>query len=1083
MKCAGCAFEAPADFSFCPKCGRKLAAHCSSCGAETSPEFAFCPRCGAGLGAQPAAPGAPSGAPEPAREAESDRRLATILFADLSGFTSISEGLDPEDVRALQNDLLDTLRSTLDRYEAFVEKFVGDAVMAVFGAPTAHEDDPERALRAALEMHERVADLSAQWEKRLPRPLQLHIGINTGRVVAGHIGSAEGAAYAVTGDAVNVAARLQAAAGAAQTLVSRNTQELTRNAFAFESGGALELKGKSHPVDVFRLIGTAVGVGTQVARGLEAHGLRAPLIGRDAELAQMHEAATRAFAGRAQVLSLIGDAGIGKSRLVDAFVAQLGEAAADSGLNVRRSVCSAHQTRPYSVLATFFQEGYGLTAGDALQTVEQKVEARLKAIGAPPDEIAMVVQMAGFLLGLHPLEELRGLEPERLNKQISMMLRTVLEYRLREGPLLLVIEDLQWADAASLETLRTMADWLHQRPLIMLLSYRPDFDARNFVLGRAAHTTLRLERLAPGDIEAILVAFFGEAARSCLSTALHARVVERSGGNPYFLEEILRRLIAGGVLAQGAQGWQCLSEGSEVDVPETLEGLLLSRVDRLAPVERRCLQEAAVLGSAFDAGLLREIASAGFDPRTLDALCDAEFLVREEDAPETPRGYRFAHVITRDVVYANLLLRRRTELHGRIGQVLEARHAQTPDRFEDLEALGHHFSLSDDPARGARYLVAAGDWARGVYANDDAIRLYQRAHDTLEACAAGDRAEQLSICERLGDLLGPIGRRDEAHAYYASVRQAAHERGDVTWEARILRKVAGLHWDVGERETSRECLNAGLKLLEGRQNEIEAAHLHQEMGRFAFRTGDNQAAVEWAQRALSAAEGAAQAAEPGSDARREALIATAQALNTLGAALARLDRPEEAVKHIERSIGISVDEGLLQAACRGYANLGVLYATLDPGRAIETCKTGLETAKRIGDPRFQSRLYANLAVAYCALTNQCDIEGMRAAEAAIELDRQLGQLDHLAVPLIVLAQIQQCHGDPNAALRYYEEARQLAEDIGEPQLLFPVYDGLGTLYLDLGDPQKAEDYLIQANEVCERAGLDRDALVVLPFLS
>jgi len=1086
MKCAGCAFDAPADFSFCPKCGRKLAAHCPACGAEASPEFAFCPRCGNALRepteAPAAAPPAAAGEGAPGA-AESDRRLATILFADLSGFTSLSEGLDPEDVRALQNDLLDTLRATLDRYDAFVEKFVGDAVMAVFGAPTAHEDDPERALRAALEMHQGVEALSARWQKRLPRPLQLHIGVNTGRVVAGHIGSAEGAAYAVTGDAVNVAARLQAAAGPGQTLVSRNTHALTRHAFEFESGGALELKGKSHPVGVFRLLGHGRQGHVSVGRGLEAHGLRAPLIGREAELAQMREAAARALAGRAQVLSLVGDAGIGKSRLVEAFVAQLAGDQSGARVTVRRTVCAAHQTRPYSVLATFFQEGYGLDTGDALETVEQKVESRLKALGAPPEEIAMVVQMAGFLLGLHPLEELRELEPERLNKQISMMLRTVLDYRLREAPLVLVIEDLQWADAASLEALRTMAEWLHQRPLMMLVSYRPDFDARNFVLSRAAHTSLRLEPLAAGDIEAILIAFFGDAARSCLSTSLHARVVERSGGNPYFLEEILRRLIASGVLAQAAGGWQCSSEGSEVDVPETLEGLLLSRVDRLAPVERRCLQEAAVLGSNFDAGLLREIASPGCDEGVLEALCDAEFLVRDGELQTSASRFRFAHVITRDVVYGNLLLRRRTELHGRIGQVLEARHAQTPERFEDLEALGHHFSLSDDPARGARYLVAAGDWARGIYANDDAIRLYQRAHATLEACASCDRAEQLAICERLGDLLGPLGRRDEAHAHYNSVRQAAHERGDASCEARILRKIAGLHWEVGDRETSREYLDAGVQLLQGRQNEIEAAHLHQEMGRFAFRTGDNQAAVKWAQRALSDAEGAAAVAKPGSEARREALIATAQALNTLGAALARLDRPEEAVSHIERSIAVAEEEGLLQAACRGYANLGVLYATLDPGRAIETCKTGLETAKRIGDPRFQSRLYANLAVAYCALTNQCDIEGMRAAEAAIELDRQLGQLDHLAVPLIVLAQIQQCHGDPTAALRYYEEARQLAEDIGEPQLLFPVYDGLGTLYLDLGDPQKAEDYLIQANAVCERAGLDRDALVVLPFLS
>ncbi len=1099
MKCGDCSFEAAEDFSFCPKCGRKLAAECPSCGAAATPGFAFCPRCGTSLGA-----GAPSAAPaahaphapyaahaaatRPATEtvAESDRRLATIVFADLTGFTSLSEGLDPEDVRALQTDLFDELRAALLRHDAFVEKFVGDAVMAVFGAPTAHEDDPERALRAALEMHQRVAALSARWQHRLPSPLELHIGVNTGRVVAGHIGSAAGAAYAVTGDAVNVASRLQSAAAPGQTLVSRDTHALAQNAFEFEPGGAIELKGKSHPLVVYRLLGPARETRGEGARGLEAHDLRAPLVGRTDEMTQMRDAVGRAIGGRAQVLSLVGDAGIGKSRLVDECIAQLANEPASAGTTVRRAACAAHNVQPYSVIAVFFRQAFDLAPDDSLEVVQDKVEAGLRELGAQAEEIATGVQMAGYLLGLHALEELRDIEPKRLNRQISMMLRTVLEYRLRRGSLLLVIEDLQWADAASLEALRNMADWLHQRPFMVLVTYRPGFDARDLVVGRATHTTLRLEPLDPAGIEAILIAYFGPAARESLSKALHARVIERSGGNPYFLEEILRGLIGGGVLVRGESGWHCTDAATAIDVPATLEGLLLSRIDQLAPIERRCLQEAAVLGTVFDAVLLQEVAAGGCDESVLLALCDAEYLVADSSSspgssPNT-RGYRFTHVIARDVVYENLLLRRRTELHGNIGRVLETRKGEAPDRFEDLEALGHHFSLSDDPARGARYLVAAGDWARGMYANDDAIRHYQRAHDTLASCAQCDRREQLDICERLGDLLGPLGRREEAHRHYESVRRAAQEGSDRICEARILRKVAGLHWDAGAREPSRACLDAGLALVKGVENEIETAHLYQEMGRFAFRTGDNQGAIDWAERARADAEIALGVAQPKSEAQRDATMAVANALNTLGAATARLDRPEEAVEYIERSIAIAEAEGLLQAVCRSYANLGVLYASFNPGRAIETCKTGLDTAKRIGDLGFQSRLYANLAVAYCALTNQCDIEGLRAAEAAIDLDRQLGQLDHLAVPLVVLAQIHQCHGDPAAALRYYEEALELAENMGEPQLLFPVYDGLGTLYLDEGDPVKAETYLIKANEVCERAGLDRDALVVLPFL-
>jgi len=255
----------------------------------------------------------------------------------------------------------------------------------------------------------------------------------------------------------------------------------------------------------------------------------------------------------------------------------------------------------------------------------------------------------------------------------------------------------------------------------------------------------------------------------------------------------------------------------------------------------------------------------------------------------------------------------------------------------------------------------------------------------------------------------------------------------------------------------------------------------------AFRGGDNRGAAEWAERARAqaerlAAESAGAGAADDAVRQKESATALSHAYNTLGAALARMGRPEEAVAHVERSVAVAQAHGLLQAACRGYANLGVLCSTLDPGRAIETCRSGLELAKKIGDFGFQSRLYANLAVAYCALTNRCDEHGIGAAQAAIELDRRLGQLDHLAVPLIVLGQIYQCHGEPQQSLSHYREALDLAEQAGEAQLLFPCYDGLATLYLEMGDEAQAEEYLRRAQQVCEGAGIDPDSLAVLPFL-
>jgi adenylate cyclase len=627
-----------------------------------------------------------------------------------------------------------------------------------------------------------------------------------------------------------------------------------------------------------------------------------------------------------------------------------------------------------------------------------------------------------------------------------------------------------------------------------LHTLRWPFDPATLDCGRVAHSVVRLEPLADSAIESLLAAFFGD--ESPFESTLQERIVRQAGGNPLYLEEVVRGLISNGVLTRGADGrWRCDAAAGNVEVPSSIEGLLLSRMDRLPAAARRTLQSAAILGPLFESALLGEVDEAAADPALLELLCDAELLVpvasvAAPTAPHAAPRYRFASTMAHDVAYHNLLLRRRTELHQRAGTVLEGVYGTQPARLEDLEALGHHFSHGEDRERGARYLVSAGDWARGIYANEDALRYYARALAILESSRARHEPAIAAIHEHMGDLLGPIGRGDEALAQFDTMLAWARTGDHTICEARAQRKLAGLHWDAGERERSFECLRDGLRLLGGDSDAvaidadtgIELAHLCQEMGRLSFRSGDNQGAVEWTGRALQHAERAAGLGQGDVNASRTAAAAISHAHNTLGAALARLDRPAEAVRHIERSVAVAQASGLLQAACRSYANLGVLYATLDPARAVQTCRLGLETAQKIGDLGFQSRLYANLAVAYCALTRRCDDDGLRAAQSAIDLDRQLGQIDHLAVPLIVLGQIHQCHGEFDKALNYYEEARALAEEMGEPQLMFPCYEGLATVYLDQGDDARAEQYFIRADEVCAKAGVDRDSLVVLPFL-
>ena len=512
-----------------------------------------------------------------------------MLFADLSGFTTISERLDPEDVRRLQTDLFGALRGVIERFDGYPEKFIGDAVVAVFGAPVAHEDDPQRALRAALEMHVCAAELSERWRDQLGAPVALHIGINTGRVVAGRLGTAADAAYAVTGDAVNTAARLQSVAGPGQTLVSSATHQLTEREFAFEAAGMLALKGKAEPLHVYRLLDVHDARPTDL-RGLAAQGLEARLVGRDVELAQVLAAALRVADGRAQVVSLVAQAGVGKSRLVDGVLERLHGAAGFEQATVRRVVSSSVGPRPYGLTAGLFVEGYGIGPADSLESARAKVEHGMRAIDAGDAEIELVVPVVGYILGLQSVERSSEIEPERLKRQIAMTLRTVLERRLAKGPLVLVLEDLQWADAASIEAIPTLADWLCERPLLVVLTGRPPFDPAALDCGRVAHSVLRLEPLADRAIESLLAAFFGAAAESPFEHALQERIVRQAGGNPLYLEEVIRGLISNGILTRGADGrWRCDATAGNVEVPSSIEGLLLSRMDRLPPpLDARC---------------------------------------------------------------------------------------------------------------------------------------------------------------------------------------------------------------------------------------------------------------------------------------------------------------------------------------------------------------------------------------------------------------------------------------------------------------------------------------------------------------
>jgi adenylate cyclase len=1032
-----------------------------------------------------------SNAPVPASavSAESNRRPVSVLFADLCGFTALCERLDPEEVRSLLDDLFVEMSAAVQYYGGYIERFVGDSLLALFGAPTAHEDDPERALRAALDMFERTATLSGQWEHRTGVPLVLHIGINSGPAVVGAVGTGSARVYSVTGDTANTGARLQAAADEGEIYVGPLTYRLTHHAFEFEPIGDLTLKGKAEPLPTYRLLGPRDV--PRPKRGLESLGLMTPMIGRDDELAQLLVAFRNTLDGYAQVVRLVGEAGVGKSRLLRSFFETLEFDGKLDDVSVHRASCSSLGDQPYGFLATILRGSYGIAADATLAEARQKLGTSLEQFGADESSIARIAPHLGYVLGIES-DELRHVSPEQLKRQIFLATLSLFEIRINFSPLVVLVEDLQWADAASIELLQYLSDRLSERPFMLLLSHRPEFDAGDLTMIRAPHNSISLTLLSASDTEKVYRALIGNC-MSRLPRQTYEILIERAGGIALYVEEIVRGLIEDKLLVQTGNEWNFVDDAPVQKIPLTIQGQLLARIDRLPSNIRRLIQEAAVLGPRFERVELRTISSEASNLESnLEFLCDSELLHEtllpsggDGEAPIEP-SYSFAQTLMQEVVYQNLLMQSRSELHAKAGNALESACIGRPRRLEDLESLGHHYSLSPDKHKGAQYLMAAGDWVRNIYANEDAVRHYRRALACFEQVEV-DTGEAFEIRERLGDMLGPIGQREESLSHYLAVLEASEATNNRPLQARCLRKIAGLHWEAGTRKLAWECCEQGLALLDGQGANIELAQLCQEMGRLAFREGDNQRAVEWATRALEQAETLAD--EHTSDSsvdmhswQQQTAAVLSHANDTLGVALARMGQMNEAIGHVERSVAVAEANGLLHAACRGYTNLGVLQSQLDPGQAIETSLKGLEIAGKIGDLGFQSRLNANLAVAYGTFTGRGGTLGIQAARESVHLDRELGLRDHLPVSLLVLAQMYQCHGEPRRAINYYQEAMVIAEESREPQLLYPCYDGLAMINLDAGNDDAAEDYLQKAQWVCEQAALDPDDLTVLPFL-
>ncbi len=545
--------------------------------------------------------------PQPA---SAERKQVTVMFADISGFTAMSEKLDPEEVRSLINACFERLGAVIDRYQGHIDKFIGDEIMALFGAPMTHENDPERALRAALEMMVVLEEFNAEYGAVIPKPLALHFGINTGLVIAGGIGTRHRQDYSVMGDTVNLAARLEDLSETGEILAGEDTYRLTASLFEFEALKPVSLKGKQKPVQVYRLLGARAT--PSQGRGIE--GLFSPLVGRQAELSQFKEVLARLVDGQGRLVCLIGEAGLGKSRLVAELRSgpervegvQWAEGrslshAEDAGFwvarNVFRSLLDADGQTPAAEV------------GEGLRT---EIETLL------PGQLMDIYPYLAHLLEL-PLDEAAGqrvryLESRALRQQVLAAAQAYITAKARQRPLVLIWDDLQWIDPSSLELLEALISLACSCPLLLVLLYRPARESRvwNWQQGLSQkvgpdwHLQLELSPLTPEESRQLVGNLLGTDALPEKTCAL---ILDKAEGNPFFVEEMIRSLIEMGAIArrEDGQGWKVAAGIEDIQIPDTLQGVIMARIDRLRPETKWALQVASVVGRTFPYQVLARI--------------------------------------------------------------------------------------------------------------------------------------------------------------------------------------------------------------------------------------------------------------------------------------------------------------------------------------------------------------------------------------------------------------------------------------------------------------------------------------------
>ncbi len=1127
MRCPSCQAENAAKQKFCGECGARLPAACPACGHPNSPTQKFCGECGAKLGAPAeAVAAAPSSALPPAAEEETaasstsgpsaafrdaapvtytpkhlaekiltsksamegERKSVTVMFADVSGFTAMSERLDPEDVHAIMDRAFEVILGAVHRYEGTINQFLGDGVMALFGAPIAHEDHVHGALSAALAIQEGLVPLQEDVRRTHGVEFKIRMGINTGLVVVGAIGRDLRMDYTAVGDTTNLAARLLGLAKPGQIVVSQRTQHLRDGFFVFEDLGEFQVKGKTDPVRVYALVREIQGrtrLEVSKERGLTA------LVGRDAEIQRLRQIYQRAAGGDGAIVLLAGDPGVGKSRLLYEFLRRLDGAGA---IELETTCASYGRAMAYRPIVEALRRYLDLPDGVPGEEVRSRVAEQLRFLRFEGDEPAIL--LAHFLGVSAPPEFLSRLSGPQLKERTLGAICDVFLRMSEAGPVILIVENMHWVDTASEEFLAHLARGLPGHSILLVLTTRPGY-APPWLASPLAET-ITVEGLGAADVRGMVRTLL---VAEEVSEQLFKILAEKSEGNPLYVEEILRQLLeTSGIVVE--KGEAQLSR-PDVTVPETIHDIIAARVDRLSDPLKQTLQGAAVVGRRFGISLVSRILEV--DPElvagNLRELHALDFVFPSAHEPELM--YSFKHALTQDVVYAGVLERRRRRYHAAAGLGLEELYA---GRIDDVvELIGYHFARGQMWDKAATYLRQAAVKAQRRSAHREAVTTFEEALEALRRLPETPETREQGIDVRL-ELRGALYPLGEFERMLTYLREAETIAGAISDERRlglVSIHIAEYFRQTGRFAEARTLAEKALTMGDKLQDVPLQSYAGQYFGLACHALGDYRCASEllrvvtrapkpegwtgalgmvasWdAHQAISLAWFARCLAELGDfdegvDAGRRA-VALAEGLEmpySLTAACLGLGYVclvkgdlEAAGPVLERACRVAREANLTLLRPQATRLLGSCY--LLAGRIEEGVALVRAAAEEVESRRLlmqEASVLALLAEA-CLFADRVD-EAAAMAQRALSLADERGQRGDAAALLHVLGEAAARDSlSIEKAEHHYLGAIALAAELEMRPLLARGHLGIGRLYLCAGDHDRAEEHLLAARRL------------------